>query len=294
VCRRLARGLLSAFEMTQQHLPSVSARGAAPLPGLAKDLVLRGFAALFALGLVASACGGGGGDVAEETDAIIGGRVDRVHTAVGQLGSVPTAASSDVSWHCTATLVGPSTVLTAAHCVVSASGRTMSARRLRFAAGDEIWRGARVHVPWGYAPDTDGPWDDLALVELTRSVEGVEPMHMATESDRAPEPGDVVRVIGFGVTRATGAGTGVGGGTRRRATVELSWVGARELEYVFDGQGACFGDSGGPLVHTSRGEERVVGVTSRGSDTDCRGFDVATRVDAFEPWLAELADLGDQ
>lgn len=257
--------------------------------GRAVDPVLRGFAALFVLGVVASACGGDEHAIAEASDAIIGGRVDRVHTAVGRLGTVPPGgAADDVVWHCSATLVGPSTVLTAAHCVTTPEGRRLGARRLRFGAAGAVWRAARVHVAPGYAPGAAGAWDDLALVELTRPVEGIAPLRRATTLDPPAEAGDRVHVIGFGVTRPTGVGTGTGAGTRRRAVVELSWVDDRELEYLFEGQGACFGDSGGPLVGVVAGEEIVVGVTSRGSGPTCRGLDVATRVDAFEPWIEGL------
>src|SRR5688572_21377659 len=68
-------------------------------------------------------------EVAEAESEIIGGSVDRGHPAVGHLQfSVNGNGAS-----CTAALVGPKLLLTAAHCVVGANGEKLTNYRISFA-----------------------------------------------------------------------------------------------------------------------------------------------------------------
>jgi hypothetical protein len=87
-------------------------------------------------------------------------------------------------------------------------------------------------------------------------------------------------VIGYGVT-ANGAGFG----RRRRATITLGSVSERELFYDSSERGACYGDSGGPIVQN----DAVVGVTSRGSATNCREIDIAQRADVLTVWIGTIS-----
>jgi secreted trypsin-like serine protease len=223
-----------------------------------------------------SACGGADLSPLEESDAeIISGRRDARHRAVGQVG---TRDGRGVGWFCSGTLIDPRLVLTAAHCLYDSRGRRLGG--LVFGNEDEVLEVDFSTID-GYRPGSSGPWNDIALLHLSDAA-STAPISIARVAPRAAQR---VSVVGYGVTRATGPHTGVGGGTRRSATVSLSAVDERELSYVAEPRGACYGDSGGPLLFRSGGRERVVGVTSRGTQVDCQGTEIATRVDAYVDWI---------
>ncbi|MFO0728945.1 MAG: trypsin-like serine protease [Myxococcota bacterium] len=223
----------------------------------------------------AMACGGTAPAPAldDSSDEIIGGRRDARHRAVGQLGT------SDEGWFCTAALIAPDVALTAAHCVFDLDGARVPASSLIFGLDEEVLEVASVSLNH-YAPGTSA-WNDLAVLAL-RDASSVSPMPIAHS---APETGARLTVVGYGVTRATGAHTGTGGGTRRSTTVVLGELRTRELAYSSELRGACYGDSGGPILARLGGREVIVGVTSRGTAVDCAGLDIATRVDAYASWI---------
>lgn len=239
--------------------------------------------------VTAIACGAAeesGGALTEEADSIRGGRVDRGHPAVGLIGQASsTSALADTEWICTGTLIAPRVVVTAAHCMYGRTHRRVAASRMRFTAGDQVFRATRARVAPAYAPNGDFDIDDLAVLTLDRAP-AVEPIGIAKSE---PLEGDRAVVVGFGVTSADAPGRGTGAGVKRRATIHIDALSDRELEYDASDRGACYGDSGGPVLqnlHDGNGEV-VIGVTSRGSNVACDGIDVATRVDVFTEWIAE-------
>ncbi|WP_026909390.1 S1 family peptidase [Patulibacter minatonensis] len=212
---------------------------------------------------------------------------------------------------CTATLVAPRRLLTAAHCVSHVVPGTTAVR-----IGGARYVAVRVarHPRFQYlTPDFPAePYRDLGLVELDRDVTGVRPIAVARGHVRA---GQEVELSGYGTGRADRPGD-YGVLRRARLVVRSAAVCRRELGRAAPGQGAqyrgrvmlctqdadgrrpfasgCYGDSGAPLTRTTpRGRTVVVGVDSWGVACGTRDGDpeVFARVSAERRFL-EATDPG--
>lgn len=206
---------------------------------------------------------------------------------------------------CSGTLITPSVVLTAAHCLDAAEDGAPRA---------EPRAPQSVGVYFGAAPATDpaptvygvtdvrlyGTWDstrlinDIALLRLARPV----PTEIATPIPPLPpalgfgpaDAGEPLDLIGFGTD-------GEHAGVKLHAELPLAGLGcrlpgcptrgwpARMISYGGGGTTPCNGDSGGPALVRRDGRAYVGGVTSYG-DRHCARFAVSTRVDAYAPFIA--------
>ncbi|MGW3656062.1 S1 family peptidase [Streptomyces sp. NPDC005151] len=205
---------------------------------------------------------------------------------------------------CGAVLVGPTKVLTAAHCLGrEALGTDVGqVRDLRIIAGrDELTgsggREVAVKGTWinpGYDPTTNS--GDLAVLTLADALPGESVIPMATAGDQADEPGSAALVYGWGdisgngdyVTSLRSAQVSVlpdstcqrvypgGGGAAYEASTMLC---AGEQR---GGHDACQGDSGGPLVAGGR----LIGLVSWGNGCGVAGSPgVYTRISAAASWM---------
>ena len=183
---------------------------------------------------------------------------------------------------CTGTIVSPTVVATAKHCVEGRRARDISfGIGLQPADPYATFASARIHAH---------PELDVAVLVLNTDVVEAVPEIEVIPFNREPLDNSLVgrdvQAGGYGQTydrRRTG---------RYFATVELTNV--RATEVVVDGngqQGICFGDSGGPVI-TLLGEEGaetpfVLGVESWG-DPSCVGVDHLTRLDVVADWIDEV------
>lgn len=180
---------------------------------------------------------------------------------------------------CTATLIGPKTVLTAAHCVctgettptgcqsqtiftltnvrpVDDPSTTVDESLTREAISFE--GSVRVHPSY-----TSDGWlsHDFAIIELDQPVSDkvldVRPIPVEVPS-RRPRVGDQLTLVGFGRTGAGCNGPPMG---KRLITLPLFEIstGNVTLRVGRPNMGACPGDSGGPALNTSG---KIVGVAS--------------------------------
>ncbi len=209
---------------------------------------------------------------------IVGGQVERGFPAVGAL-------LYDGEQGCTGTLVTPTVVVTAAHCLEEVSAREVSffrgpdARNLD--AGTRLQAvELRMHPDY----DTFEVVNDIGVVRLAEPAP-VQPMArlMAEMSDEWV--GRNVLFVGYGITDAMVDDAGI----KRSVQIELTEVADTWFRYAGPGVNTCNGDSGGPAIVELDGQPTLIGVTSWG-DEDCAEFGVDTRTDVFEAFIKAFID----
>lgn len=211
-----------------------------------------------------------GSDISQEVQTepirqLIGGTATDWHPAIGQL-----VRTVEPRGYCTATLIHPRYILTAAHCfghVDQYPGRyefvfsSYAGQRTRVGLeavkvfsphgnGVEKWQyDSDLTPPIGFTnmPDDYGS-DDVAIARLNRAVSADKayPLNIAFEG---PQTGDTVTMFGYGCTslRDSGGYKHYYTFTYTRTTKSLSLGGGQLIGNQRVGA-LCEGDSGGPVV----------------------------------------------
>ena len=185
------------------------------------------------------------------------------------LGGNPATAVS----HCTGTLIGCETFLTAAHCVeddINPASYTVFLQHGGFSSVSQI------DVPAAYA----FPVADLAVLKLSVPMSGIAPAPIDTTGGHGlGSPGTIV---GFGRT----GGGALDYGLKRFGAVAIApcLFGVSDTTSIcwdFDSphgpagsdSNTCNADSGGPLFIDAGGGPVVAGITSGGNSGGCMPFD---------------------
>jgi V8-like Glu-specific endopeptidase len=202
---------------------------------------------------------------------------------------------------CTGTLITPTWVLTAAHCVDPAV--------LGAASQEQVTASVQVHfhtidilgdpgtVVGASATFKDPLFDqdhlgkhDLGLIQLATPVTDVAPSPINLATAMAPI-GTRVTMVGYGSTELGAlVDAGIQFELRNRTSVSCQSLGIGDDADLLcfsqlDNMGTCQGDSGGPSFASISGKTVVVGVTSFG-DQQCSQFGANTRIDVELPFLA--------
>lgn len=240
-------------------------------------MVMRGL--LLITTVLATACGLE--PTARQRQEIYGGTFAPADDAVFFL---ELSADNDAGTTCSAALIAPRTLLTAAHCVDPAVFRAQRVRVLAtnapvadggtFVAIDTV----RLHPGWNAARLEN----DLALL-LLPEASAATPLAWRTQN-LVHRAGLEVRAIGYGRTEDGTVGV------RQAARVRVQEVtpGTLRIGDLIE-TGICFGDSGGPSLL----DDELVGIHSAARSSACNdGFDA--RVDVAAPfiraWLAQFED----
>ncbi len=247
--------------------------------------------------------------VQAKTGSVVGGRparADEIYSTVSVLRKTPETPHHADSF-CTGTLVAPSLILTAAHCVYR-----QSAERFIVGAGyrdrddftlAEFVEVERIVVHEGYdhlllfrADDPRGlaTVNDVALLVLRTPITVTDPasiVPMASVGELMP-PGSHSVVSGYGQTDDGSSGTLF----VAEVTVELTTA-TEILTTAAVHQGdTCNGDSGGPLYVDGSPGLLLAGVTSRARkdvDANCGEGGIYTLASAYVDWIALVAsDVG--
>ncbi len=169
---------------------------------------------------------------------------------------------------CTGTVVAPTLVLTAAHCLEDISG----------ANAILVFFGNDITAPVGGAPLTasafgvhpdyctsgcDTDINDVGYIVLSQAVslDFAEPLVDPDTYVEVVGPGTEVQIVGFGQTEDGSQGE------KRVVRTSIRSFSDSGAEFLAggDGKDSCNGDSGGPaLVELPGGERKLVGILSRG------------------------------
>jgi secreted trypsin-like serine protease len=226
---------------------------------------------------------------------IVGGVDDADDPAVVMwIAQVPGSPTATL---CTATLISPHVVLTAAHCVLpelvgtNAKFSVFPGANVNTAHLGDFIDVTETHAHPDFSLNDVTGGSDIAVGILAKPLSPT-PIAMNTTGLGNDLVGQPARMVGYGKSAGTDT-TGATAGRKRQAATQLVSFTDKLVTFGMPGETTCEGDSGGPGLMTIGGVEVIVGVVSFG-DAQCAQLGVDTRVDRFaDSWVRPFVDMTD-
>lgn len=206
---------------------------------------------------------------------------------------------------CGGSIISDIWIVTAAHCVLTSSGATVSPSQVTAIAGatnpynpseGELYEALQVIVHEAYNDNTNE--NDIALVRLRNPVDNApaRPIKMVTSQDvsyGATDPGVMTWVTGWGLSSLSPE---VFPSTLQKVQLPIITIAQASIVwnnippnvimagYRNGNRDACSGDSGGPMVVPVLGEYKLAGIVSWGSP-QCNTYGAYTEISKFGTWI---------
>jgi len=232
------------------------------------------------------------GPTGQQTSPLIGGVPDTRHPAIGAL-------LSNLSIYCTGTLLTPRLVLTAAHCIESASRQQTLGARLQFRVDiptKDTFQARYydvtsmfIHPQYSGSNAASKNQSDVGVVFLAQEVPDVTPLPLYTQGLNSGWIGRKISFWGYGLLQTLPQRKSAS--KKHYLALTLREVQADRFQVPDKGKSICSGDSGGPALYEIDGVLRIIGVKSyvqggrQGNQPLCDGSGFAFRTDAYFSWL---------